>query len=137
MNDELKSLFEFASSYIDLGSYDEFVTNMGTTESRKSFYDFAVDMGLELGEYDAYEAALKKKELGATATMDMEVARENFGEDFFSSVLAGQEDVSPRAADDAFKAYSRLRVGSELLTPVVNRAKRLPQKHLKLLDKLT
>lgn len=54
MNDELKSLFEFASSYIDLGSYDEFVTNMGTTESRKSFYDFAVDMGLELGEYDAY-----------------------------------------------------------------------------------
>ena len=128
MNDELKSLFEFASSYIDLGSYDEFVTNMGTTESRKSFYDFAVDMGLELGEYDAYEAALKKKELGAPATMDMEVARENFGEDFFSSVLAGQEDVSPRAADDAFKAYSRLRVGSELLTPVVNRAKEIAPK---------
>lgn len=62
MNDELKSLFEFASKHLDVGSYDEFVANMGTAEKRKSFYDFAVRNGLDLGEYGAYEAALKKKE---------------------------------------------------------------------------
>ena len=128
MNDELKSLFEFASSHIDLGNYEEFVANMSTTENRKSFYDFATNYGLDLGDYDAYENALKKKELGDPATMDMEAARETFGEDFFTSVLAGQEDVSPKAADDAFKAYSRLRVGEELLAPVIDRAKEVAPK---------
>ena len=59
--EELKRLWEALTPHFDLGSYDDFAANMQTTENRKAFYDWAVSYEVDLGPYDDYEYALKKK----------------------------------------------------------------------------
>ena len=59
---DLESLYNSVSGKFDVGTYDEFLSNMNTPEKRKSFYDVVSKKGYDLGDYQEYESRLKKKD---------------------------------------------------------------------------
>lgn len=64
MNDDYKSLYDAISSKYDIGTYNDFIAKMVTSEQRKNFYDAVSKAGFDLGDYQSYEDRLKKKENG-------------------------------------------------------------------------
>jgi len=64
MNDDYKSLYDAISAKYDIGTYNDFIAKMATSEQRKNFYDAVSQAGFDLGDYQPYEARLKKKENG-------------------------------------------------------------------------
>ncbi len=66
---EAEKLYKALSGKVNLGTYDRFISKMGTTEERKSFYDVITNKyKLNIGDYDVYENRLKKK--GSTESSD-------------------------------------------------------------------
>ena len=64
MNDDYKSLYDAISAKYDIGTYNDFIAKMATSEQRKNFYDAVSKAGFDLGDYQSYEDRLKKKENG-------------------------------------------------------------------------
>lgn len=59
---DIQSLYESVSNKFEIGTFDEFKSNMDTEEKRKSFYDVVSSKGYDLGDYNEYETRLKKKD---------------------------------------------------------------------------
>ena len=70
MNEDLNSLWTSVSNKFDVGSFEEFSAKMQTTEQRKSFFDGMAAQGVDLGDYNQYEARLGKTTDPASENMD-------------------------------------------------------------------
>ena len=57
---EAQKLYDAVSKNFDIGTYDEFISKMQTTEERKNFY-VAISEKFDIGDYEIYENRLKKK----------------------------------------------------------------------------
>jgi hypothetical protein len=64
MNDDLNKLYNSISSHFDVGTFEDFSSNMKTTDQRKRFYDAITNKGYDIGNYDEFENRLKKKVYG-------------------------------------------------------------------------
>jgi hypothetical protein len=62
MEDDFKSLYDAVSGKFDVGTYQQFVAKMQTPEQRQNFYSVVSERGFDLGDYNAYESRLKKKD---------------------------------------------------------------------------
>jgi len=87
--EELQKLYNAISSKFDIGSLSEFTNKMQTPDDRKRFYDVVNSKGFDLGEYDAYENRLKKKEDSESTATDQKLVSEAKVEDGSSDT---QED---------------------------------------------
>jgi len=66
-NDKLKSLYDATSKSYDLGSYDQFASQMSDPTKRKSFYD-AVSSEYDLGDYKTFESKISGTVAPVTVT---------------------------------------------------------------------
>jgi hypothetical protein len=56
--EKAKVLYDEASKYFDLGTYDEYIQKMGSPEKRKLLYD-NISSKFDVGTYEEYESTLK------------------------------------------------------------------------------
>lgn len=118
--EELKRLWEALNPHFDLGSYDEFAANMQTTEDRKAFYDWAVSYEADLGPYEDYEYALKKKESPGEVPTDPQVLQDRYGKNFYDKVLSKLSE--PLNSDDItplWNSFAALSALDEIIAPAV------------------